>query len=129
MGESQPDLPQVAAEEGPTVADVLDVDDPVERLRDVVATALEADPVAPLDSAVARLALTYASEIDSGGDLAKLGPALLAALEALHMSPRARAVARRGVNGVAVPFGGELDELRERRARKDPTADTHAGPS
>lgn len=48
------------------------------------------------DSAVSALALTYAQEIDGGAPLEKLGPPLLAALEALRMSPRSRAAAMKG---------------------------------
>lgn len=78
------------------------------------------------DRAAAELAFTYARQIDVGDDPAKLGPLLLATLESLLMTPRARAAAVRG----GVPDGGDkrspLDELRERRARKSnpPDLDT-----
>lgn len=87
-------------------------------LEQVVRDALSAEPRGPQDAAVAELALTYAREVDGGdGDLAKLGPALLTALEALHMSPRARAAAKKAVTTGDKPKS-RLDELRERRSRK-----------
>jgi hypothetical protein len=64
------------------------------------------------DEAAGELALTYAAEIDAGGDLEKLGPQLLAVLEALHLTPRARG---KGVDSEpAEP--SPLDALRARRA-------------
>lgn len=75
------------------------------------------------DRAVAELALTYARDIDGGGDLAKLGPALLAALEALQLSPRARKV----VKADDQPAISKLDQLAERRrARSAPAVDAAA---
>src|ERR1700743_1131411 len=78
------------------------------------------------DAAAARLADTYCREIDMGGDLAKLGPPLLAALEALQMTPRARAVAQRGGRGEPEPVADPINELGLRRARKSRTADLDA---
>lgn len=67
------------------------------------------------DRAVRDLALTYARSLDNGGDLTKLGPALLAALEALQLSPRAR----KAVTPVAgTPKTNPLDQLAARRAGK-----------
>jgi hypothetical protein len=74
------------------------------------------------DKAAAELALTYARDIDAGGDLAKLGPALLACLTALLLTPAARAAAMKGVPSANKP-ASRLDELRERRARKGRAAD------
>ncbi|NIL41596.1 hypothetical protein HCB17_10730 [Salinispora arenicola] len=88
-----------------------------------VRDALTARPAAerdPRDTATAQLALTYAQAIDTGADLAKVGPPLLAALEALRLSPRARAGGK-GVTG-DTPAAGQLDELRSRRARKSRTS-------
>jgi hypothetical protein len=84
----------------------------------VVEAVLSAEPPKPQDVAVSALALTYAREIDAGGDLTKLGPSLLGALEALHLSPRARAAAQKGMKQSAKPGASPLDELRNRRARK-----------
>jgi hypothetical protein len=79
--------------------------------------------VADSDRAVAELALTYARDIDAGGDLAKLGPALLAALEALQLSPRAR----KAVKIDDKPSVSKLDQLAERRrARSAPALDATA---
>lgn len=68
----------------------------------------------PRDQAAVDLALTYAAEIDSGeGDLTKLGPALLAALEALGLTPRARKAVK---SDGQQPGANPLDQLAERRA-------------
>lgn len=77
------------------------------------------------DRAVRDLALQYARAIDGGGDLTKLGPALLAALEALQLSPRAR----KAVTPVAGQLrSNPLDQLAAARARKSaaPAVDTGA---
>jgi hypothetical protein len=83
-------------------------------LAQVVADALAVAQVEPRDSAAAELALTYAREIDAGGDLAKLGPALLGALEAIGLTPRAR----KAVKADDKPTVNQLDELAGARARK-----------
>ncbi|GLI00316.1 hypothetical protein Pa4123_55920 [Phytohabitans aurantiacus] len=79
------------------------------------------------DQAAAELALTYARAIDAGGDLTRLGPQLLTALEALMLTPRARAAALKVVGGdsstpAAAPAapapGNPLDELRQRRTAR-----------
>lgn len=75
------------------------------------------------DQAVAELALTYARAIDAGAeDLSKVGPALLAALEALQLSPRARKAVKTGDKPAANP----LDQLAARRARADRAAPVDA---
>lgn len=94
-------------------------------LTQVVEGALAAQPVQDRDAATAELALTYARRIDDGGDLSKLGPALLAALEALHMSPRARNAAKKAVTGEQ-PAANPLDQLAARRAGKGPAASVDA---
>lgn len=88
-----------------------------------VTAALLIEPPAERDRAVAALALTYAEQIDAMGDLTKLGPSLLGALEALQMSPRARAVAHGKGGQNAAPAKSKLDELRDRRARKGRASD------
>lgn len=93
-----------------------------QQLQDVVAASLAEEPPAPRDAAVAKLALVYAAEIDAGGDTTKLGPALLAALEALHMSPRAR----KAVKVDDKPAANPLDQLASRRARKGRAEDLDA---
>lgn len=101
-----------------------------------VRAALDATEVDPRDQAAADLALTYAERIDGkvrcqdcdgpvGADLTKLGPALLAALESLLMSPRARAAAKKAVT-TSEPAANPLDDLAGRRARKGRTADLDA---
>lgn len=96
-------------------------------LRAELDVALAALTIKPEDGGTVALAQRYADEIDQGGaDLAKIGPPLLAALEALQMSPRARAVAARGVKPDEPAKPSPLDELRERRARKSHPPDLDA---
>jgi hypothetical protein len=101
-------------------------------MSEAVAAALAADPPADQDTAVAALATLYAATIDDQGDAATvkdLGPKLLAALESLQLSPRARALARlhalteKGPIDAANPSGG-LDELRARRRARKRNAQT-----
>jgi len=71
------------------------------------------------DEATIHLAVTYARLIDSDPDhAAKVGPMLLAALEALLMTPRARASVAKGVNSDKRKPVSPLDELRARRAAR-----------
>lgn len=77
--------------------------------------------ITDMDAVGVNLALHYAAELDRGGDLAKLGPALLTALVQLGLTPKARASAV-GRDG-KVDDGGSaarspLDELRARRAAR-----------
>ncbi|MDM4721147.1 hypothetical protein QTQ03_16640 [Micromonospora sp. WMMA1363] len=101
-------------------------------LEQSVRDALAARPVTEVDqrdTATAELALTYARDIDNGAaELSKIGPPLLAALEALRLSPRARATGK-GAKSDEPGNAGRLDELRARRARKSRTTpvDTAAG--
>ena len=75
-------------------------DDPnAEGLREIIVVALSAHTVA-----------------------SDLGPKLLAALEALVLSPRARAAAKKAVSD-ARPAGSPLDQIAERRARRRSTPD------
>jgi hypothetical protein len=87
-------------------------------LEQVIRESLVQTSLTEADAAVAELALTYARGIDSGdGDPAKLGPALLTALESLLMSPRARAAAKKAVT-TSEPAANPLDTLAERRLRR-----------
>lgn len=86
-----------------------------------VISALDDLRTAPSDAAAVELALTYARHIDLGDDLTKLGPALLATLTALGMTPSARAALAKG-GGAGEPAKSPLDELRARRARRDSAA-------
>lgn len=88
-----------------------------ESLEREVRKALADLSIKPADGAAVELALTYAREIDAGGDLAKLGPALLATLTALRMTPAARAAAVKGGQDAGPP-ASPLDELRARRAKR-----------
>lgn len=86
-----------------------------------------ADP-SPTDVAAAELAITYAKAIDDsgpaceecgrhGGDVVKAGPLLLAALDALQLTPKARAAVQKGVKDAA-NRSNPLDELRARRGAR-----------
>lgn len=73
-------------------------------------------PLTPGDNAAAQLAIHYAAALDAGDDLTKIGPALLAALEALGMTPRARKSLVKGGDGDGPT--SPLDELRRKRAAR-----------
>jgi hypothetical protein len=88
--------------------------------------ALSEVDTAPTDGAAVRLAYGYATELDQGGDHAKVGPLLLACLAALLLTPSARAAATKGVPVAIDKPGSRLDELRERRARKGRASDMDA---
>jgi hypothetical protein len=64
------------------------------------------------DRAALTLALRYAEEIDSGGDVAKLGPPLLATLAALGATPAARAAIVKGGPPRAATPVSRIDQLR-----------------
>lgn len=97
-------------------------------LEQAVRSSLTAKPPAAGDKAVAELALRVAQAIDSDGADPKLAAALLAALEALQMSPRARAQAHRGeVKDVPAP-ANPLDQLAARRAGRRGSPPVDAGP-
>lgn len=89
-------------------------------------SALTAKPPAASDVATAELALVLAIAIDADGADPRLSTALLAALEALQMSPRARAQAHRGGVNDGKPTGNPLDQLAAARARKGRAADLDA---
>lgn len=85
-------------------------------LHDSVTASLEALELDPRDGAARDLAALYAREIDGDPDqLDALGPKLLAVLESLGMTPRARTAATKGAPGVAV---NPLDQLQRRRAER-----------
>ncbi|KUL22349.1 hypothetical protein ADL15_48310 [Actinoplanes awajinensis subsp. mycoplanecinus] len=91
-----------------------------------VRAALGAKPPADSDKATAELALVLARQVDECGVDYKTSGALLAALEALQMSPRARAAApsRGGEKRDDKPAAAAgLDELRNRRLRKSSSGD------
>jgi hypothetical protein len=94
-----------------------------------LAEVLNAEPLNPRDHTIGHLAMTYARAIDSGqADLTKLGPQLQSALESLLLSPRARAMAMRGLKANDRPGTAKLDELHARRLRKSNPQDLHAAP-
>ncbi|HEX5120354.1 MAG TPA: hypothetical protein VFW65_34665 [Pseudonocardiaceae bacterium] len=69
------------------------------------------------DRAALALAKRYAADLDNGGDLDKLGPRLLAVLDALVLTPKALAAITKGVTGDK-PTADPVDELRSRRAAR-----------
>ena len=83
---------------------------------DVAETVANIPDLTVADVAAAKLAALYAAAID-GADTAdvldKLGPKLLAALEALGATPRARASRKGGAVGGRT--GGKLGAIREAR--------------
>jgi hypothetical protein len=86
-------------------------------VRSALATALDALPLPPTDLATVALAEKYAHEIDGAGDLAKLGPPLLAALVQLGMTPASRkALTKAGSDDG--PRSNPLDELMRKRAER-----------
>ncbi len=84
--------------------------------------ALSGLTIRPTDKAAVALATEYAARIDADGDLSRLGPALLACLESLGMTPKGRAaIAGKGAQDSG-PTSSPLDEVRKRReARKNGT--------
>jgi hypothetical protein len=90
-------------------------------LADAVRGALEKLENTPLDEGAVRLALVYAEAIDDDpAQLAKLGSGLLAVLESLAMTPRARAaVVGKGVSPRDDAPRSKLDQLRDRRAARE----------
>jgi hypothetical protein len=86
-------------------------------LVEAVRGAVEVLALAPADQGAVQLALTYAAAVDAGEPVEKVGPPLLAVLEALGMTPRARAALTKGVTN-GVPVASPLDELRARRAAR-----------
>lgn len=74
-----------------------------------VRAALREMVLRPQDQAAARLAVTYAKQIDAHPELLdKLGPRLLAVLDALTMTPRARAAVA-GKGGAPRDNGPDTD--------------------
>lgn len=83
--------------------------------------ALESVDVTPADAATVALALVYANAIDTGAeDLSKLGPKLLAALESLLMTPKARTAILKG--GEDEQPANPVDALRAKRRERYATA-------
>lgn len=80
------------------------------------------------DDARARYVDIIRAALAEHSVMSDLGPKLLAALDALGMSPRARAALQKGAKNGDRPAPSRLDELRAARARKNaaPTADAAA---
>lgn len=83
--------------------------------------ALKAAKLGPEHEATVALAKQYASAIDSGGDLTKLGPPLLATLQALGMTRTLAGAVGRGEVPASGPTGtaaASLTLLRDRAKRR-----------
>lgn len=81
-----------------------------------VRASLEALEPDARDGAARALALEYAAQVDAAPEMLEaLGPKLLAALDALGMTPRARSSAVKGAPSAAA---NPLDQLRARRAER-----------
>lgn len=89
------------------------------QLEQTIIGAVENLDVIDQDEPVIHLAITYARLIDGNpAYAAKVGPMLLAALESLLMTPRARAAIVRGANSDKRKTRSPLDELRARRTAR-----------
>lgn len=87
---------------------------------DALTRALADVDQAAADGATVRLAYAYAAELDTpGADLVKVGPLLLACLTELGMTPKARAAVTGKGGPTREPTGNPLDEIRQRRERRD----------
>lgn len=87
-------------------------------LTEALQQALDEAGHTAVDAATICLARVYAEAIDDEvGDLDKLGARLLDCLEALHLTPRARAKVTKGGDDGGQPTN-PVDELRQRRARR-----------
>lgn len=86
-------------------------------LSESVATSLAGIEQDPRDAAVRDLVVMYAKKIDEKpGSVFDLGPKLLAGLEALGLTPRARSAGGKLPDTRAAD--NPLDELRNRRAAR-----------
>lgn len=91
-----------------------------------VAAAINSIGGAPEEErGIRALALEYALAIDKGRDLGRVGPGLLAALEALNLTPRAARPKAGTPDARTNPLDRIRDELADRRDR-GPTVDTTA---
>jgi hypothetical protein len=79
--------------------------------------ALKGVTTTPADDATIALARAYARSVDCGEDLSKIGPALLACLKELGMTPAARAALTKG-EPREQERRSPLDELRQRREQR-----------
>ena len=87
------------------------------KLVSAVRRSLRGLELADADKGAAELALTYAKQIDDGHDVKVFGPLLLAVLDSLLMTPRARSAVLRGVARDG-DTPSPLDQLRARRAAR-----------
>jgi hypothetical protein len=89
-------------------------------LEDSVKDSIDGLVLDQRDKAVVDLALAYARLIDGCPEMVvAAGPKLLACLDALLMTPRARAAIVKGVNDDERRELSPLDELREARRRRN----------
>jgi hypothetical protein len=81
-------------------------------------------PHIPADPATADAWRKITAALAEHSAASDLGPKLLAALDALLLTPRARAAAKKAVTGDQ-PSANPLDQLATARARKGRTEDLH----
>lgn len=91
-----------------------------EAIDDALVVAEEAKLIEPEGENDARVLQGLLRRVEAQAVLGELGPKLLAVLESLGASPKARAAlrARGGGPGDGSSAKSKLDELRERRSRK-----------
>lgn len=82
-----------------------------------VRAAVKTLALTPADQPAVQLAIRYATAVDAGEPVEKVGPPLLQVLTALHMTPAARAALVKGGKD-AGRSNSPLDELRARRAAR-----------
>lgn len=90
----------------------------MDALADVVAASVQVLDLKPQDAGTAALAITYARQIDGGGEIKTVGPLLLATLDALLMTPKARAAVLKGATHEPAQ-SSPLDQLAARRAARN----------
>lgn len=89
------------------------------RLTETLIESIDSMDTTDRDEALVHLAITYARTIDALPEsVVKVGPQLLACLEALMMTPRSRAAVMKGANDDQRQQLSPLDELRERRRNR-----------
>jgi hypothetical protein len=98
-------------------------------LRTALDASLKAAHPRPQDAAAVRLARQYAEQLDAAAgrecdecdrsvDITRLGAVMLAVLDALGLTPAARAKQTGAAAAAAPPPASPLDELKGRRAAR-----------
>jgi hypothetical protein len=103
----------------------------MKKITDELDEALKVMSLPDSDKPAIELARQYAMMIDSFPleHLEKIGPKLLAALESLGMTPKARASIVKGKDNDSTTNKSPLDELRARRDQRQRNATSLDSPS